>query len=87
MHRSALGAPCVGLQYGLPLGLFARWTTCRRNLFLSRADVKTLVLALEHCKDSSESLALQDSSGAGLNSLYGLYSSILKGPRTLRLGE
>jgi len=22
-------APCVGLQYGLPLGSFARWTICR----------------------------------------------------------
>jgi len=28
MHRDAR-APCVGLQYGLPLGSFARWTICR----------------------------------------------------------
>jgi hypothetical protein len=42
--------------------------------------IKTVVLALEHCKDPDESLktALQDSDGTGLKSLYGLYSSILK---------
>jgi len=28
MHRDAR-APCVGLQYGLPLGSSARWTICR----------------------------------------------------------
>ena len=41
--------------------------------------IKTLVLALEHCEDPTESLrtTLHDSGGAGLNSLYGLYSSIL----------
>ena len=22
-------APCIGLQHGLPMGLFARWTICR----------------------------------------------------------
>ena len=22
-------APCVGLQHGLPMGLFTRWTICR----------------------------------------------------------
>ena len=42
--------------------------------------IKTLVLSLERCKDPEESLkaALQDSAGTGLESLYGLYSSILK---------
>ena len=42
--------------------------------------IKTLVLSLENCKDPSESLeaALQDSGGTGANSLYALYSSILK---------
>ena len=42
--------------------------------------VKTLVLALEKCADPEETLteALQGSAGTGLESLYGLYSSILK---------
>jgi hypothetical protein len=29
MHLSALWAPCVGLQNGLPVGHFSRWTFCR----------------------------------------------------------
>ena len=42
--------------------------------------IKTLVLSLERCKDPEESLkaALQDSARTGLESLYELYSSILK---------
>src|SRR5258706_14361285 len=42
--------------------------------------IKTLVLALEKCEDAEETLkeALQGSAGAGLESLYALYSSILK---------
>ena len=42
--------------------------------------IKTLVLALKRCEDPEESLkaALQDSAGTGLESLYALYSSILK---------
>jgi hypothetical protein len=42
--------------------------------------IKTLVLALRQCRDPEESLkaALHDSTAAGLGSLYGLYSSILK---------
>ena len=55
------------------------------NRAISRANglfifIKTLVLALERCQDPTEALkaALQDSAGAGLESLYGLYSSILK---------
>jgi len=42
--------------------------------------IKTLSLALEHCEDPEESLkaALQDSAATGLESLYELYSSILK---------
>ena len=42
--------------------------------------IKTLVLALKRCDDPEESLsaALQDSAGTGLESLYELYSSILK---------
>ena len=55
------------------------------NRVISRANglfifIKTLVLALEHCEDPEESLkeALQDSAGTGLESLYALYSSILK---------
>ena len=55
------------------------------NRVISRANglfifVKTLVLTLERCEDPEESLkaALQDSAGTGLESLYELYSSILK---------
>ena len=55
------------------------------NRVISRADglfifIKTLVLTLKHCKDPEESLkgALQGSTGIGLESLYELYSSILK---------
>src|SRR5258706_15213609 len=42
--------------------------------------IKTLVLALENSDDAEKSLkeALQGSAGAGLESLYGLYSSILQ---------
>jgi hypothetical protein len=42
--------------------------------------IKTVVLALEHCKDPDESLkaTLQNSDGTGLKSLYALYSSIIK---------
>ncbi len=41
---------------------------------------KTVVLAIEHSRDPTESLkaTLQDSAGPGLTSLYSLYSSILK---------
>ncbi len=55
------------------------------NRIISRANglfifIKTLVLALERCEDPEESLkaALQESAGTGLESLYELYSSILK---------
>jgi hypothetical protein len=55
------------------------------NKAISRADglfifIKTLVLALERCRDPEESLkaALQDSAGSGLESLYDLYSNILR---------
>ena len=42
--------------------------------------IKTLVLALERCENPKKSLmaALQDSAGTGLESLFELYSSILK---------
>jgi len=45
--------------------------------------IKTLVLALEKCEDPEESLKeiLQGSATAGLESLYKLYSSILKAHR------
>ncbi len=55
------------------------------NSAISRANglfifIKTLVLALKQCADPEESLkeALRGSAGTGLESLYGLYSSILK---------
>ena len=55
------------------------------NMIISRANglfifVKTLVLSLERCEDPEEALkaALQDSARTGLESLYELYSSILK---------
>jgi hypothetical protein len=42
--------------------------------------IKTLILELEKCEDAEESLkeALQGPAGTGLESLYALYSSILK---------
>jgi len=55
------------------------------NGVISRANglfifIKTIILSLKYCKDPEETLkaTLQDSAGTGLNSLYGLYSSILK---------
>ena len=55
------------------------------NRVISRANglfifIETLVLALNRCKDPEESLkgALQDPAATGLESLYDLYSSILK---------
>ena len=55
------------------------------NRVISRANglfifIKTIILAIEHCKDPTEALkaALQGADGAGLDSLYGLYSSILR---------
>ena len=55
------------------------------NRVISRANglfifIKTLFLALERCEDPEESLkaALQESAVTGLESLYELYSSILK---------
>ena len=55
------------------------------NRIISRANglfifIKTLVLALMKCEDPEESLkeSLQGSAGAGLESLYRLYSSILR---------
>src|SRR5258706_9728052 len=51
--------------------------------------VRTLVLALWDCTDPEESLraALQDSAGTGLESLYELYSSILKAQKALNNAE
>jgi len=55
------------------------------NGIISRANglfifIKTVVLGLEYCKNPTVLLkaALEGSDGTGLNSLYGLYSSILK---------
>ena len=55
------------------------------NRIISRANglfifIKTLALVLERCQDPEESLkaALQDSDATGLESLYELYSNILK---------
>ena len=51
--------------------------------------IKTLVLALERCEDPNESLeaALQSSAGTGLESLYKLYSTILKAQITPNSAE
>jgi len=67
-------------------GLPTRWPEeSDFNRVISRANglfiyIKTLVRAFERCKDPEESLkaALQDTDGTGLESLYELYSSILK---------
>src|SRR5258706_1594029 len=78
--RSQFGL--VALTWCLP----APWPTeSDFDKVISRANglfifIKTLVLALEKCDDAEETLkeTLQGSAGAGLESLYGLYSSILK---------
>ena len=59
--------------------VFNRVISRAKGLFIF---VKTLALALKHCKNPEESLeaALQDSAGTGSESLYELYSSILKDP-------
>ena len=56
---------------------FNKVISCANGLFIF---IKTLVLTLEKCEDAEETLkeALQGPAGAGLESLYGLYSSILK---------
>ena len=56
---------------------FNRVITRANGLFIF---AKTLVLALRRCEDPEEYLkvALQDSAGTGLESLYELYSTILK---------
>jgi hypothetical protein len=60
------------------------------NKLISRANglfifIKTLILKLEKCEDVEESLkeVLQGPAGTGLESLYGLYSSILKAYRNI----
>ena len=57
--------------------LFDRIISRANGLFIF---IKTIVLALEHCEDPTESLKgiMQDSVGTGLKPLYRLYSSILK---------
>ena len=76
-------------QFGLVGSLWhldARWPEeSDFDKVISRANglfifIKTLVRSLERCKDPEESLkdALKDSAGTGLESLYDLYSSILK---------
>jgi hypothetical protein len=58
--------------------LFDRTISQANGLFIS---IKTVVLSLENCEDPTEALeaALRDSDGTGQDSLYGLYSRILKG--------
>jgi len=62
--------------------LFDKVITRSYGLFIF---IKTIVLALRQCDNPNESLeaTLQGSAGTGLESLYRLYSSILK-PRVLR---
>jgi hypothetical protein len=57
--------------------LFDRAITRANGLFIF---IKTLVLALDHCKDPDDALraTLEESDSTGLRSLYLLYSSILK---------
>ena len=57
--------------------LFDRIISRANGLFIF---IKTLVLALNNCADPTKFLeaALHGSSGAGLTSLYGLYSNILR---------
>jgi hypothetical protein len=57
--------------------LFDRTISQANGLFIF---IKTVIRSLENCKDPTKALeaALQDSGGTGLDSLYGLYSRILK---------
>jgi hypothetical protein len=57
--------------------LFDRVISQANGLFIF---IKTVFLSLENCKNPTKALeaALQDSDGTGLNSLYGLYSRILR---------
>ena len=71
----------VAKQWYLPIPwpdevLFNNVISQANGLFIF---IKTIVLAIKHCKDPTEALkaALQDSNSTGLNSLYSLYSSIL----------
>jgi len=59
--------------------LFDKVISMANGLFIF---IKTLVLALWKCADPKERFeaTLDSSTGAGLESLYGLYSSILKAP-------
>ena len=72
----------VASQWYLPTpwpekSLFDKVISRANGLFIF---VKTIVLALEHFTDPTEYLeaTVQDSDGTGLNSLYRLYSGILK---------
>jgi len=60
--------------------LFDRVISQANGIFLF---IKTFVLVLGQCEDPEVAVkaALQGSAGTGLESLYGLYSSILKAPR------
>ena len=51
--------------------------------------IETLALALEHCDDPTELLGatLLESAGAGLTSLYGLYSNIVKSRKVQKDAE
>jgi len=57
--------------------LFNRAISQANGLFIF---IRTVILALENCKDPTKSLeaTLQDSAGTGSKPLYGLYSSILR---------
>jgi hypothetical protein len=57
--------------------LFDRVISRAKGLFIF---IKTIVLALESCKDPTEALeaALEDSDDTALDPLYGLYANILK---------
>ena len=68
----------LGLPKSWPEALdFDKLISRANRLFIF---IKTLILTLEKCDDAEESLkeALEGSAGTGLESLYGLYSSILK---------
>jgi len=72
----------VARRWDLPIpwpeeSLFERVISRADGLFIF---IKTVVLALESCVDPTKTLeeTVQDSGGAGLQSLYGLYSGIIK---------
>src|SRR6267154_1745910 len=77
LEASSIWWPRFGITPWPKESDFRRVISQANGLFIF---IKTLVFALKGCEDPEEGLkaALQESSRTGLESLYALYSSILK---------